>query len=66
MDSQYSSATNRTGQLQISLKIFKGSHRTSISATKMLPRDDDDKLDFIRLNESADVDVSPAYSRERV
>jgi hypothetical protein len=66
VDSQYGSGTNRTGQSHISLKTFKGSHRASISATKMLSRDDDDKLNFIRLDESVDVDISPAHGGGRV
>jgi hypothetical protein len=61
VNSQYGSGTGRTGQSEITLRHIKGSHRTSISATKMLSRDEDDKSNFIRLDESVDVDVSPSY-----
>ncbi|KAF2257926.1 hypothetical protein CC78DRAFT_480752, partial [Lojkania enalia] len=68
IDSHYGSSTNRSGQSEITLRHLKGSHRTSISAMKTLSRgdDDDDKSNFIRLDEAVDVDVSPPYGGGRV
>jgi len=67
VDSNYGPGTTKGGQSEISLRHLKASHRTSISAPKsMSRRDDDDKSHFIRLDESVDVDVSPAYGGGRV
>ncbi|KAF2730700.1 hypothetical protein EJ04DRAFT_499946 [Polyplosphaeria fusca] len=65
IDSQYGSGT---GQSEITLKHLKGSHRSSTSALKMLSKSssNDDKSDFIHLNDSVDVDVSPPYGVARV
>ncbi|KID93448.1 hypothetical protein MAJ_10586, partial [Metarhizium majus ARSEF 297] len=53
----------------IHLRNIKGSHMTSILASKPMQSpldDDDDRSHFIRLNESVDVDVSPAHGERHV
>ncbi|KAF1992967.1 hypothetical protein P154DRAFT_451456 [Amniculicola lignicola CBS 123094] len=68
VDSYYGTGTSRSGQSEITLSHLKGGHRASISAIKSLSRgeDDDRKSNFIRLDETVDVDVSPPYGAGRV
>lgn len=66
--SQYGPATDKIGPSEIYLRNLKGSHRTSISApkTRSTLNNDDDRSNFVRLEESVAVDFSPRYVGDRI
>lgn len=61
VDSYYGTVTHKSGQSDMSLRNLKASHRTSISAPKSMTARVNEDGNFIRLDESVDVDVSPRY-----
>lgn len=62
-----SAGTDQSFRNDISLRSMKGNNITSISAPKVINRDEEmDRSHFIRLEESVDVDVSLAHSQRQI
>jgi hypothetical protein len=61
LDSYHGTSTGKGSHSELNLRNLKGSHKTSITASKNMStriNEDNGRSNFIRLDESVDVDVS--------